>query len=370
MGKGGNPGRGSVPKSSASKQDVNVAERLQKMEKIPPAHVLPPNCPWQIALTIRTREAIGWVLTINFLVFWAIPIAGNGLLWKHCLRHVIRPLFYVIDSRFSPVRWVASRYLYKNPRHGDYAATAFLVTLSAFASLSMVFWYQLTYGTLSWSVIAAYYWLWVGIGGRQMGGAYTFAHKEGHNAYLYQPWFKKTIGNWFENYLGVFYGNVPWNFTTSHISIHHKLQGGMGDTFYQWDIDRTSWRDFMLFIYRIMTHVVGFSSLYFFKKNEQHRAYNLLRQGMLWYWLVVPSCLYAITGSFSFIFFIYLQPAVAMMYFLAFINIGLHAYIDFDENGRHISVVNSSAVRIRMMMKMMMMMMMMYHVMMMTDCLF
>jgi len=317
---------------------------MSEVDKIPPAHVLPEDCPWERAVVIRLREAIGWVLTANFLIFWAVPIAGNGLIWKHLLRYVMRPIFHLIDHKYSPIRWLAGKYVYKNPRHADYAATAFLVSTSAIVSLSGVFWYQLRYGGLSWTAIILYYWAWVGMGGRQMGGAYTFAHKEGHNAFMYQPWFKRTIGNFFENWLGPFYGNVPWNFTTSHISIHHKLQGGMGDTFYQWDIDRTSWRDFMLFIYRITTHVMGFSSLYFFRKNEQMRSYNLLKQGMVYYWVVIPTIIYILTGSFSFIFFIYLQPCCAMMYFLAFINIGLHGYIEFDDNGKHKDVVNSSAI--------------------------
>jgi len=256
----------------------------------------------------------------------------------------MRPLFAIIDSRYSPIRLFAAKFIYRNPRHADYAATAFLVTLSGVGSLAYVFWYQLTYGTLPWKIVIPYYWAWVGMGGRQMGGAYTFAHKEGHNQFMYHKWLKNSVGNFFENWLGAFYGNIPWNFTTSHISIHHKLQGGMGDTFYQWDIDRTSWRDFMLFIYRITTHCMGFSSLYFFRKNEQWRAYNLLRQGMVYYWVVIPAILYAITGSFRFILLIYFEPAVCMMYFLAFINIGLHAYVEFDENGKHLYSVNSSAV--------------------------
>ena len=37
-----------------------------------------------------------------------------------------------------------------------------------------------------------------------MGGAYTFAHKEGHhrNGGIYQPWIAKNIGNFWENWMG------------------------------------------------------------------------------------------------------------------------------------------------------------------------
>ena len=61
----------------------------------------------------------------------------------------------------------------------------------------------------------------------------SIAYK-GHNHNLYQRWIRESIGHLFENWLGVFFGNVPWNFTTSHIFIHHRLDGGCGDTFYEW----------------------------------------------------------------------------------------------------------------------------------------
>eukprot|EP01035_Chromulina_nebulosa_P019548 gene19548-25446_t len=53
------------------------------------------------------------------------------------------------------------------------------------------------------------------------------AHKEGHNRNLYNPIIRPYIGNLFENYIGLFFGNIPWNFTTSHIFIHHRLDGGI-----------------------------------------------------------------------------------------------------------------------------------------------
>jgi hypothetical protein len=154
---------------------------------------------------------------------------------------------------------------------------------------------QIQYKTLPLWLIYAYYFEWVGLGGRGMGGAYTFAHKEGHhrNGGIYRPWIANTIGNFWENWMGFWcapaphapapppppfppdpshparrstlhrilltqwpvlrqssalvdnsidtparraprrYGNVPFNFSTSHIFLHHRLNGGKGDSFYQ-----------------------------------------------------------------------------------------------------------------------------------------
>lgn len=54
---------------------------------------------------------------------------------------------------------------------------------------------------------------------------------------------------------------------TSHVHIHHKLDGGVGDTFYLWDLDRSSLSDFMLYLYRVLMHMIGASSLTFFEKT-------------------------------------------------------------------------------------------------------
>ncbi len=177
-----------------------------------------------------------------------------------------------------------------------------------------------------------------------MGGAYTFAHKEGHIPHMYRPWIRNSIGNFFENWLGCFFGNVPYNFTTSHIAIHHKLNAGKGDTFYQWDLDRSSWYDFMLFLHRIFLHTTGYSSLAYFLAMERTVFFNKLLRGCVIYWLVVPSILLLITNSWTFLYFIYLQPCFCMTYFLAFMNFGFHGFIEFDGDGNHIPCVNSIAI--------------------------
>lgn len=195
-----------------------------------------------------------------------------------------------------------------------------------------------------------------------MGGAYTFAHKEGHhrNGGIYQPWIAKTIGNFWENWMGFWYGNVPFNFSTSHIYLHHHLNGGKGDSFYQFDLDRSSLSDLFLFLYRIFDHMTGASSLRMFAtlsidgNRTMKENYNTLLRGVIWYWIIVPTAIIAFLtaaggpgGPLSvahFMFFIYLQPLFGMTFFLAFINYGLHGFIEFDPKGQHIACINSCVI--------------------------
>jgi hypothetical protein len=151
------------------------------------------------------------------------------------------------------------------------------------------------------------------------------------------------MGNVFENALGMFFGNVPWNFTTSHIKIHHGVNGGIGDTFYLWDFDRTSLGDFMLYVHRVLLHMIGYSSIKYFRVNGMSKQADLLTNGIITY-VSSGIALLALTRSVSFLFWFYLQPMLCMTYFLALINVGFHGFLEYDEKGQHIKVVDASAI--------------------------
>ena len=173
--------------------------------------------------------------------------------------------------------------------------------------------------------------------------SHTIFLPQGHNHSLYKKWIRNNIGHFFENLLGMFFGNIPNNFTTSHVFIHHRLDGGPGDTFYEWDLDRTNLSEFMLYIHRISKHMVGYSSLALFSFYKQDTKYNKLHKGVVTYWLVAGGIL-ALTRSFSFVFWIYLQPLMCMTYFLAMLNYGFHGFLEFDEEGKSISCVDSTTI--------------------------
>lgn len=72
--------------------------------------------------------------------------------------------------------------------------------------------------------------------------------------------------------------------------------------------------------------------------------YDKLRSGCLQYFVYVPAAILLATKSFSFLFFIYVQPLVCMTFFLALINFGFHGFLEFDADGNNIEVVNSTCI--------------------------
>lgn len=278
----------------------------------------------------------------------------QGQLFRRFLQRWIRPVYNAVD-RSTVLRAFAARHIYREPSRVDYFATAIFLLASTLVSLTMVFTWQIENGYLPWWLVAAYYFLWVGLGGRTMGAAYTFAHREGH-ARLYRPWIHRYIGNLFENRIGLFYGNVPHNFSTAHVLLHHRLNAGKGDSFYMWDIDRTKFGDLMLYHWRVFLYMAGLSSLATFRRQREapamDRAFHRLRRGMALYWLAVPililGLLLATGSSFAssvlFLVLIYFQPLFAMSSFLAILNVGFHGFVEFDRSGRLIPCVCSTTI--------------------------
>ncbi len=306
----------------------------------------------RVRVLIKTRRIIGSLLLLNFAVCWAAPIVVQGQLFRLGLRRIMRPVFLLLDSS-APLRRFGARYVYRREVHVDYFATAIFSTAGLAISLGALFAWQIQFGALTWWLVAAYYFAWVGFGGRAMASVYSFAHREGHAAgRLYRPWIANSAGNIFENRLGVWYGIVPHIFSTSHILLHHRLDAGKTDPVYVWDLDRTKLTDMLLYQWRFVVYMSGFSTLREFRRQRSAlpaigRAHAALRGGMFIYWLYVPGAILALllitgstlTSSFAFLFLIYFQPFLGMSFFLALITWAQHAFLEYDEAGKVISHV-------------------------------
>lgn len=120
----------------------------------------------------------GLFLSFNFLLFWAIPVAAMGALYRHTfLKNLIQPIYLYLEGH-PKIRKFASDNIYSNPDHADFFILLVLLSISTTISTSTMFYVQLTTGSLPAWLIALYYFSWVGIGGTMMGGAYGLSHKE------------------------------------------------------------------------------------------------------------------------------------------------------------------------------------------------
>ena len=298
------------------------------------------------------------MLTLNFVALWAAPLLIQGQVFRRGFGRILRPLYRLVDE--SPaVRRFAARRVYRRDADAAYFTAAVLSASGTVLSVAVLLGWQIAFGSLPWWLVAIYFFQWVGPGGRGMATAYTLAHREGHRAggTMYRPWIGERLGNVFESRLGVFYGIVPNNFSTSHILLHHRLNGGKGDPVYLWDLDRTKWGDLMLYQWRMLQWMTGISSLAEFRRQSgAHPAIDgaraSLRRGMAVYWVWVPAAFLAVligTGSsvgsaLLFLFFVLLQPLLAMSALLALINVGQHGFLEIDSEGRLVRHVTAATI--------------------------
>ena len=119
----------------------------------------------------------GVLMSINFVVFWLIPIMGMGAIYKQCLKPFLQPLYLMMDKNYY-LRLFASNFIYTKPEHADFISMSILLIINCSISIPTMFYTQLKYGYLPWWLIFCYYCSWVGIGGSMMGSAYGLAHKE------------------------------------------------------------------------------------------------------------------------------------------------------------------------------------------------
>jgi hypothetical protein len=117
------------------------------------------------------------MMTLNWLLFWFVPIMGMGSIWKYFLKFGLLPIYHMIDQN-KYFRSFASNYIYTRPEHADFFLMSLLTILSSSIFIPLLFYWQLTYGDLPKWLIFTYYCSWVGLGGSVMGTAYSLAHKE------------------------------------------------------------------------------------------------------------------------------------------------------------------------------------------------
>ena len=137
----------------------------------------------------------------------------------------------------------------------------------------------------------------------------------------------------------MFYGNVPNNFSTPHIYIHHALDGAKGDTFYMWTFPEIRPVHFCLRTC-LLSHA-GYHCCCILRNTTCHDNEESLCTGC------------SFTGHFPLIllqfksvmllFVVWLQP-LAMSVFLALINWAQHGFIELDAKGTHDPLVNATTI--------------------------
>lgn len=155
----------------------------------------------------------------------------------------------------------------------------------------------------------------------------VLAHKEGHHhesgLYVHNSF---LLNKFFEYTVGIFYGIVPTIFSFSHRKIHHKYNGGHGDTVSIYDCDRSDIFHFIWYLTRFLLHSLNISNIAYVFYRDIHgemRTKTLL--GSIYYYLVICVYLYI---DLTLAFIVIIMPLLMTNFFFATFNWCWHGFLD------------------------------------------
>ena len=89
--------RGRLQKIRRTSENLQIVFWLQEKDKIPYRIM-------RASTSLLVGRIIGTILSLNFVCFWAFPIAFMGMTYKYMLSPVILPVYKMIDGN-STLRW-------------------------------------------------------------------------------------------------------------------------------------------------------------------------------------------------------------------------------------------------------------------------
>lgn len=96
----------------------------------------------------------------------------------------------------------------------------------------------------------------------------------------------------------------------------------------------------MILLHRIALHQLGITPLIQMHRHGLHKQRNLFLRGLLKYFIIYPTILYYISNySISFLFWIYIQPHLCLVFISCWANLCFHSFIDYSEDGQPIECV-------------------------------
>ena len=97
-------------------------------------------------------------MALNFIVFWVVPMVGQGSLFKLVTAPYLTPVYDRLDQ--SPwLRWFAERFIYEKPKYADFFATQLLFVLNFVPLIAFTFYVQFTLRGLPWWVTRCVVWV-------------------------------------------------------------------------------------------------------------------------------------------------------------------------------------------------------------------
>ena len=205
-----------------------------------------------------------------------------------------------------------------------------LPALRLMASLTLtavpIFVIQLILGKPLLLLAAAFYLSLYGLKFRQVVRMFSVKHLESHRSEGYfSEKYDWVFGRYVEFFLGYLYGDLPELGRTVHVRLHHKENGGPGDTVYTSGYDRTNPLDFLWFLSDNIWTALGFAPYAHFKARGDEKNGTRMLWGMIRYYIYFGA-VFIYNWKIGIVFV--LVPLLCMNFIMAIAAWVQHAFCD------------------------------------------
>uniref|UniRef100_A0A7S2HBV5 Fatty acid desaturase domain-containing protein n=2 Tax=Helicotheca tamesis TaxID=374047 RepID=A0A7S2HBV5_9STRA len=141
-------------------------------------------------------------------------------------------------------------------------------------------------------------------------------------------------------FVGIFNGSIPHHYATAHLKIHHRWHNDTGDVHTNMDVDRTEFKNYVLYLPRFLLYWIGISPMALFWHRGEYRLFKELGTGMFVYYSISSFIWYKSSTVFIFAYWFY--PLLEVASFLGAIAYIWHAFVDEKDPGNQ--YVNSVTI--------------------------
>jgi fatty acid desaturase len=198
----------------------------------------------------------------------------------------VRPLrdtYQFLSQSYDRLIDRLGRTVLRDPR--DTPALRIMVSLTLTAA--PIFVIQLVLGKPRLLLAIAFYLSLYGLKFHRSVRMFSAKHMEAHRPHGYfSKKYEKIFGRYVEFFLGYLYGDLPELGRTVHVRLHHKENGGPGDSVYSSGYDRTSPLDFFWYLSDNIWTTLGLTPYAYFKaKGEEQNRKRM-------FWGITRYCVY------------------------------------------------------------------------------
>jgi len=328
MGHGNEQPRSKEPKSAGLKQEKDNLQNVDTTSQ------LDLRTPWEwlslaggVFILLVTGLPVG-IVVCTAMLWEAIDRGFNGG-FVNSGKELTGPLFQKLIPSVTKATQGFNEQFVKRPQDAYMINCMFLLGFIVPIMFFGCAWHVYTTGAVNLWLVYAYHVVRIGPFFQNFAYTYTLCHKEGHSrSGLFKEPYNSVpmLRNWFNWWVGMFYGVLPATFAYGHSINHHKYNNGPNDIISTADKPRDSFVNWVAYLPRYYTYAVNISTIKQFVMEGNWKVVWKVFLGSIWFfaWLALCAKFLGPVFAVAYVFFPFCEASIL----LAAVNWSWHCFLE------------------------------------------